>query len=81
MSIDLFPQTREEISTYRLFNIIMGETSGECCDFSVGLGNWDQLRAVDHIVDIMTKDGEFEHGSFEGALELALVVCWFHDRY
>ena len=61
--------------TYSLLDIVDGEASRESGRSGESGGRRDDFRAVDHVVDIVSEDGEFQHGSLECALEFALVVC------
>lgn len=58
-----------------LLDIVVGETSGKVCLAVCGLGDGDNVGAVDHLVHILAKDSELSHSSLERVLELRLVIC------
>lgn len=58
-----------------LLNIIVAQTSRKMGLTGDRLGDRDDVRAVDHLGNILADDGELSHGSLESVLELGLVVC------
>ena len=62
-------------STYTLFDVAEGETSGEVRVERGGGGDGQDLGAVDEGAGVVADHGEHAHDELEVTLELDLIVC------
>lgn len=68
-------ESGEGSSGASLLNVVVSQAGREMGRAIGSLGNGDDIGAVNHLADILTKNSQFGHGSLERALEFGLVVC------
>ena len=60
--------------THGLFNVSIAKSGREMSNASEGRRYGYNVRAIYHVGDVVTKDGQFCHGGLESILQLGLVV-------